>query len=82
MCMGMRGCDRVYMDVCKCARFVWVCAGMRVWVRVCVDVRRCVHVCGCVRVCISVRGCVQMCTGVCECMCGVNFQNTNWRLNS
>ena len=68
--------------MCKCARFVWVCAGMRVWVRVCVDVRRCVHVCGCVRVCISVRGCVQMCTGVCECMCGVNFQNTNWRLES
>ena len=48
----------------------------------CGDVHGCVQVCAgvceCVQVCAVVRGGAWMCTG----MCGMNFQNTYWRLES
>ena len=60
--------------------FEWVCTGMRECDRVCT----CVH--GCAWVCMGVHRCVyrfvQKCAGVCKCICGMNFQNTCWRLES
>ena len=67
VCLGVRG-------------FEWVCTGMRECDRVCT----CVH--GCAWVCMGVHRCVyrfvQKCAGVCKCICGMNFQNTCWRLES
>ena len=60
-----------------------VCAGMCGCVRrVCADVHICAGVRGCVGVCTSMHWCVQKCLGVCECVCGMNFQNTYWRIES
>ena len=56
---------------------------------VCVGVRGCVRVCMGVRwVCAGVYGCAQLCVGVRRfaqeyaSMCGMNFQNFFWRIES
>ena len=70
--MGMCG---VSMDVCGCAQvFVWlyVFAGVRGDAQVCAGV----HGCGSVQKggCAGVHGCVHV--------CGMNFQNFFWRIES
>ena len=63
---------------------------------VCAGVRGCARVCaahaGLVRgyaqvyvdVCVIVSGCTRVCVGVCRCaqLCGMNFQNFFWRIES
>ena len=79
VCAGMRG-------------YAWVCVGKRECARVCPGV------CGCGRVCMGIcwyaimRGCTQVCAQVCAgvCVdihgcthvCGMNFQNFFWRIES
>ena len=81
--------------VCMCP---WVCVGVRGCAQVCTGVHGCVQVCASVRVCAGVDGyvwvcagvrrCVRVCTGVCVDMhgythvCGMNFQNFFWRIES
>ena len=79
VCAGVRGCARVYLGVRGCAQ---VCAGVLGCVRVCMGVRWvCAGVHGC-------AGCAQLCAGVHRfaqeyaCMCGMNFQNFFWRIES
>ena len=66
--------------------------GILVCVRMCADVHGCIGMCvgmrRCVRVYESVHRFTQVCVGVsgcwpgCASVCGMNFQNTYWRLES
>ena len=70
-------------------RKVGVCWGMPGYVRVCAGVcGGCVQMCTYVRVCVGVWEYAPVCTGVCRSawvsvsVCGINFQNTFWRIES
>ena len=82
----MRG--RVGAGVQECAGGVprYVCAVVRGCLGVCAGVCGCLLVYTSVHeyalVCTGVRGCVRKCLGVSECVCGMNFQNTFWRIES
>ena len=83
------GCAWVCAGVHRCA---WVCASMRGYARVCAVVHKCAWVC------VGMRGFRQVCAGVCRfaqvragvcvdmhgCMhvCGMNFQDFFWRIES
>ena len=69
VCLGVHQCAPVCTGVCGCA---WICAGVLRCAQVCVGVRG--YVGGCVG--------VFRCTGMHRCMCGMNFQNAYWRLES
>ena len=79
VCAGVHGCARVCAGVHGCLQ---VCASVRGYARVCVGMRECA------RVYTGVCGCAQVCAGVCVDMhgcthvCGMNFQNFFWRIES
>ena len=77
--LGVCSCVWVCAGVCGS---VLVCAGVHWFVRVCLDMRRCARACTSVQG--YVGGCVGVfrCTGMHRCMCGMNFQNAYWRLES
>ena len=72
--MGVPGW--VCVGVCRCAL---VCPGVPWCVQMCMGVR------GCSRVCVHMCGCTLVCMGnawVCMDVCGMNLQNSYWRLDS
>ena len=85
MCAGVCGCALVCAGMRRCT---WLCADVHGCVQVCASVRVCAGVDGYVWVCAGVRRCVRVCTGVCVDMhgythvCGMNFQNFFWRIES
>ena len=65
----VKGISRYVWGVCKHA---WVCVGVWGWAKVYVEVFRCVHI----HMGVHKYGCGG------GCGCGMNFQNTFWRLES
>ena len=77
---GVCGCVQVCVGV---HRHVWVCSVVYGYAWVCMSLRVCASgvwvymgICGYTRVCLDVPGCAWVH------VCGMNFQNTYWRLES
>ena len=79
-------------DISGYVRCIKACAGIHGYAQVCAGVQECAgvcpamcsyaRVCASVHVCEGVYGSALKCLGVCECLCGMNFQNTIWRIES
>ena len=78
--LSRRVCLSKYVQVCADVHCALVCVSVhncvRVWLGVCAQV--CASVLGYARICVSVPTYAGICMGV----CGMNFQNTYWRLDS
>ena len=86
----MHGCVQVCKGVCGVGGwYVVICAGVYRCVLGCAGgVRVCAGMHGCALVCAGIQGWAWVCVEVLRCawvwegVCGMNFQNTFWRIES